>query len=76
MGEPMEGELYIIACPRCGSVEGFLPAGAEDRERDDMVAEVEDFIEEREFDTDGGPVSRVRCPRCGTWVDADLARPA
>lgn len=71
----MQGEKYIIACPHCGRVEGYLPSSEEDIEGSLVDVDPESIIEERNFQTEAGPASKVRCPACGQWVPADLAQP-
>lgn len=70
----MNGEKYVINCPHCGKVEGYLnnPIDPEDVQ----PADAEEEIIAETFETQGHPVTEVRCPKCGRWLDADLVCPA
>ncbi|MFW6061208.1 MAG: hypothetical protein ACOC93_00215 [Planctomycetota bacterium] len=64
-------QRYSLDCPRCGRVEGVGQTGVED-----LASTPEETIEERLVeDLEGHPERKVRCPRCGTWVEADRAHP-
>jgi ribosomal protein S27E len=71
----MDGEKYIVKCPDCGEVEGYMssPIG-EDEEAG--LGDSEAQIDEEVFDTSSRPVAQVRCPQCGRWLSPYLARPA
>ena len=70
----MADEKYVLNCPHCGRVEGFVAAEADD----DAEAPASDdmLIEEEVVRTRSGTSVRVRCPRCGRWITPDHARPA
>jgi hypothetical protein len=68
-------DVYALRCPRCGRVEGHA-ASEVDEEADHAPPDADELIEQREFDSAHGPVTKYRCPRCGTWVDADRVQPA
>lgn len=71
----MATEKYVLYCRRCGPVEGYLGEELADEQHDEHgVLEADALIEFDTFDTDAGPVTRLRCPRCGEWADADSAR--
>jgi ribosomal protein S27AE len=70
----MSEEKFIISCPNCGPVEGYLSSD-QDQEQEEIQESSEDLIEEQVFDLEGLPVTRLRCPRCGRWVPADQAAP-
>jgi ribosomal protein S27AE len=73
----MTGDKYILDCPRCGKVEGFAPVEVEEEDRDLGPETADTTIEQEEFEQPGHlPTTRLRCPRCGTWVPADRATPA
>ena len=66
---------YVLNCPDCGRVEGFL-AAVHAEEDDDAGLEPEMVIEQHVVKTPTGVTTRFRCPRCGRWVQSDRARPA
>jgi uncharacterized C2H2 Zn-finger protein len=66
-------EKYVLHCPRCGRVEGFL-AGSNDEP--DETPEAEGLIEKEVVRTPAGLAVRLRCPRCGQWIKPDRATPA
>ena len=70
----MVDEKYMLNCPRCGRVEGFVPADFDDDQpASDTETEIDrDVVQTRE----GKPAMRVRCPRCGQWVASDRVGPA
>ncbi len=68
----MTGERFVLHCPTCGKVSGVAPTTDPD-DIDDVSSE--DAIAEEVFESEAGPVSRVRCPRCGRWLNPDLAEP-
>jgi len=70
----MIGEKFIIDCPRCGRVEGFIPDMDEDLNSTPGDADTD--IEEQEFTQEGHPMRRIRCPQCGNWLTGDRSRPA
>jgi len=71
----MQGELFIIHCPRCGRQEGYAPT-EEDR-IEPAVGDEDAIADEQEFFTrDGHIVHKLRCPRCNDWVEASRATPA
>jgi hypothetical protein len=65
-------QRYVLHCPHCGRVPGVAPVADPD---DTSDASSDDVIDEQTFESSGGPVTRVRCPRCGRWVNSDLAEP-
>jgi predicted RNA-binding Zn-ribbon protein involved in translation (DUF1610 family) len=69
----MTDQKYVLYCPKCGRVEGFVP---ETFDQDDDTTESDEVISEEVVRTVGGTSTRVRCPRCGGWVPADRVRPA
>ncbi len=71
----MNGEKYIIRCPRCGDVEGYVAACGED-EDDTGPGDADGDTEAVAFETEGHPITRIRCPRCGSWLNPEMARPA
>jgi predicted RNA-binding Zn-ribbon protein involved in translation (DUF1610 family) len=70
----MTSQKYVLYCPKCGRVEGFVPESAADDEDD--TGEAETTIDDEVVDTPRGASTRVRCPRCGGWVAPDRVRPA
>ena len=70
----MNDEKYVLNCPHCGRVEGFLP-GLQSAD-DDAPPEAEMQIEQNVVRTRHGSATRFRCPRCGRWLQSDAARPA
>jgi uncharacterized C2H2 Zn-finger protein len=64
----MATEKCILNCPRCGRVEGYLA--------DEIpgILEADTLIAAETFTTDAGPATRLRCPTCGAWLEADRAR--
>lgn len=66
-------EKYILNCPRCGRVEGYVPVSSGEP---DETPDSDSVIEEEVVHTPAGPAVRVRCPQCGQWVRPDRARPA
>ena len=68
----MTNQRYVLHCPSCGRVPGVAPSEDPDDRAD---ASSDDVIEEQVFESASGPVTRVRCPRCGRWVSSDLAEP-
>ena len=69
----MPGEKYLVNCPTCGPVEGYLTS---DFEEEDDALEADVAIEEATVQAAHGATSRVRCPRCGKWLPADRVSPA
>lgn len=69
----MNGEEYILDCPECGPVQGFGPA--EYYEEHDLGGDMDMAIEEDAVRTPVGLATKVRCPECGLWVDADRVSP-
>ncbi len=69
----MNGEKYVLACPHCGDVEGFVE---ESSQREEDFGNVEEEIVADAFETEGQPVSKIRCPVCGRWLSPDHAKPA
>ena len=69
----MTSQKYVLYCPKCGRVEGFVPESAADDEDD---TEAESIIDEEVVVTPSGSRTRVRCPQCGGWVAPDRVRPA
>ncbi|MFW6153883.1 MAG: hypothetical protein ACOC95_01570 [Planctomycetota bacterium] len=65
-------EMFTLQCPRCGRVEGYPETEAADA---DVLVDEEALITQQEFTSPGGPVTKCRCPQCGTWVDADAVEP-
>jgi hypothetical protein len=55
-------------------VDGYIEESAEEDEPSPELSE--GLIEEQEFQTEHGPVTRIRCPRCGQWTQPDRAEPA
>ena len=71
----MQGELFIIDCPRCGRIEGYAPA--EEDDVDPAVGDEDESADEVEFfDRDGKPIHKIRCPRCGGWVQPERTQAA
>lgn len=70
----MTQQKYVLYCPKCGRVEGFVPEAYDSD--DDAIGEPEQEISEEVVQTAGGTRVRVRCPRCGGWVAPDRVRPA
>mgnify|MGYP001235139588 CR=1 FL=1 len=72
----MLDEKYVVDCPACGRVEGYLAGptrlGNDPNEPDDA----ENVIDSEVFEGVHGPISRVRCPKCGAWVPPDCVWPA
>ena len=66
-------EKYVLHCPRCGRVEGFVSASDDEP---DETPEAEMLIEKEVVRTPSGPAVRLRCPRCGQWIRPDRAGPA
>ncbi len=71
----MDLEKYIIDCPSCGKVEGYIQPQQEDYEEESGVGDVDEETVEETFESKGHPVEKVRCPRCGTWLAANRAGP-
>ena len=69
----MNGEKYIIHCPRCGIVEASVYDNIDDSSEVPGEGDIE--LEEEVWETTHGPESRIRCPRCGAWLASDLAHP-
>lgn len=69
----MATEKYILSCPSCGPVEGYIfDELPEDRQREERgILESDALILAETLDTDNGPAVRLRCPRCGSWIHAD-----
>jgi hypothetical protein len=65
-------DVYKLSCPHCGPVEGYSETEIAET---DFTIEADSVIEEHEFSSPAGPVSKCRCPRCGTWVDASEVEP-
>jgi predicted RNA-binding Zn-ribbon protein involved in translation (DUF1610 family) len=70
----MTEEKYILNCPDCGQVEGFV--GDLNPDEEDDLPQAEMTIEQRTVLTPTGPETRLRCPACGRWLQGDRARPA
>ena len=70
----MQDEKYILDCPKCGTVEGYLPCESE--EEDAELETSDEMLDEEEFETEGVPITRVYCPQCGSWIPPDRVRPA
>ncbi len=71
----MGQEKYVVNCPGCGRVEGFVSSvNGYDDEEDSPEAEMS--IEQQDVRTSGGQSTRIRCPRCGRWLQPDRIRPA
>ena len=70
----MAQETYIIDCSVCGEVPGYVRLGPEDDLTGGPTAE--GVVDEDEVETTRGPADRVRCPKCGRWVDRARVRPA
>lgn len=70
----MAEEKYVLNCPHCGQVEGFVSVDAQDEA--ELPPDSEMFIEEEVVRTPSGTTTRLRCPRCGRWVKPDRVRPA
>ncbi len=70
----MSGEKYIVSCPECGVVEGFMPDADEGLYEPAVVADM--VIEEAVVHTPRGVTTRIRCPRCGAWTGPSGVRPA
>ncbi|MGC9455359.1 MAG: hypothetical protein ACP5HU_10920 [Phycisphaerae bacterium] len=68
----MPTQRFVLHCPTCGRV--TVTAPAVDPDDIDGTSD-DDVLEEQEFETPAGPVTRVRCPRCGRWLSTDLAEP-
>lgn len=68
----MTTERFVLHCPTCGRVTGLAPTDDSD---DAAGASGDDVIEEDVFESSAGPVTRVRCPKCGRWLNPDLAEP-
>jgi hypothetical protein len=67
-------QRYILKCPSCGPVYGY---SATELDGDEPVPVESDLvIEQQEFSSAAGPVTRCRCPRCGRWVAPDNVQPA
>ncbi len=71
----MPHEKYVLNCPKCGRIEGFIDDALGDEE-DEAPSESDLEIEEEVVRTPRGTTTRVRCPRCGGWVKSDRAAPA
>lgn len=69
----MDGDKYIVYCPRCGPVEACASDAWDDAS--DVPGEIDVEIEEQVVETEHGPEPRIRCPRCGMWLASGLARP-
>lgn len=67
-------EKYVLNCPDCGRVEGYLASDVE--EEDDSEEQADTLIEEEVFEGIHGPSTRLRCPQCGRWTSPDRSRPA
>jgi predicted RNA-binding Zn-ribbon protein involved in translation (DUF1610 family) len=65
-------DVYRLDCPRCGQVEGYSETEVANT---DFAVDAESLIEEQEFSSPSGPVSKCRCPQCGTWVSASNVEP-
>lgn len=70
----MSPERYVINCPRCGRVEGLIESDIDDDP--DSMPEAESLIVEQVVRTPSGNYTRVRCPRCGSWIRPSGSRPA
>ncbi len=70
----MSEQKYILNCPKCGRVEGFLPDANEGYDQASATAET--VIEEEVVHTPEGVTTRLRCPQCGSWVRPDQVGPA
>lgn len=57
-------EGYALQCPKCGRVAGYLSSEVDADEPLEMDADK--VMERAEFETASGPVTRFRCPCCGT----------
>ena len=68
----MADEKYVLNCPHCGRVEGFVSAEADD---DEAPASDDMLIEEDVVRTRSGTSVRVRCPRCGRPATTSSDRP-
>ena len=69
----MSGEKCALNCPKCGVVEGYIPDANEGY--DEAAPPLEEVIEEAVVHTTSGVTTRIRCPRCGSWIGANQARP-
>jgi len=69
----MQEEKYVLNCPRCGRVEGYIASATDD---EDAGPESDALITEQHVRAVNGPATRMRCPRCGTWINPDRIRPA
>ena len=69
----MQGEIFIINCPRCGRLEGYAPTEEDTLEPalgdEDAAADEQEF-----FARDGHLVHKIRCPRCGGWVEPERTK--
>ena len=65
-------DRFVMDCPRCGKVEGFI---ATDTDEDTPPDSPDEEVEEQTFESVHGPVTRVRCPRCSQWLDVDREHP-
>lgn len=70
----MLGERFILNCPACGKVEGYMPPETE--EMGGATEDPEAIIVEEVVATSGGITSRVRCPRCGRWTEPSRVSPS
>lgn len=72
----MLDEKYVVDCPTCGRVEGYVAGAARAGDDPGEPDDAENLIDSEVFEGPHGPASRVRCPRCGGWVAGDRAWPA
>lgn len=70
----MADEKYVLNCPHCGPVEGFV--STDFQEQADSPPDGEMLIEEDVVRTPAGTTTRVRCPSCGLWIKPDRVGPA
>ncbi len=65
-------EKYVVECPHCGKVEGYLPNDMDDR--DVAPGEGDTEIIEQTFEIPHA-TERVQCPQCGRWLSPDRVHP-
>jgi predicted RNA-binding Zn-ribbon protein involved in translation (DUF1610 family) len=65
-------DRFILHCPQCGKVEGYWPS---DLDEDQTPGSGDQEIEEQVFESVHGPVTKVRCPNCGQWLETTREQP-
>jgi len=72
----MLDEKYVLDCPSCGRIEGYVPSAGRLGDDPSEPDDADNLIESQVVQTITGPTTRLRCPKCGTWVEGDRGWPA